>query len=227
VRLAIPCIALFVSLGGVSYGVATGFVDSREIRNNTIRGGDVHNNSLRTYDIRNNEVRGFDVRDSSIQANDIAADAVSGADVAESSLLEVPNAAQADTAPTVSVLKTIPPKSFLTLNSPVTLLTHGPLTVIAACDRESPGNGTAARVQVQSTEPGAAAGTVEVPDLTPGAPVTVVELIAPFGSSVADDSPIFAMAGGKALTGELHLSAIAIGAGGYACGFSGRVVVEG
>ena len=34
--LVISCIALFVSMGGVSYGVATGFIDSREIRNNTV-----------------------------------------------------------------------------------------------------------------------------------------------------------------------------------------------
>ena len=43
--LVIACIALFVSLGGVSYGVATGFIDSREIKNNTIRSKDMRNNT--------------------------------------------------------------------------------------------------------------------------------------------------------------------------------------
>ena len=45
--LVISCIALFVSLGGVSYGVATGAIDGREIKNNTITGSDVKNKSLR------------------------------------------------------------------------------------------------------------------------------------------------------------------------------------
>ena len=85
--LVISCIALFVSLGGVSYGVATGYIDSREIRNNTITSGDVRNNTLRTFDIRNNEVRGFDIRNSTIQGRDVAFDTLTGSDIAESSLV--------------------------------------------------------------------------------------------------------------------------------------------
>jgi hypothetical protein len=99
--LVISCIALFVSLGGVSYGVATGFIDSREIRNNTIRSGDVRNNTLRTFDIRNNEVRGFDIRNSSIQGRDVAFNTLTGVDVAEASLGEVPKATSATDATTV------------------------------------------------------------------------------------------------------------------------------
>ena len=45
--LVISCIALFVALGGVSYGVATGAINGREIKNNTITGADVKNKSLR------------------------------------------------------------------------------------------------------------------------------------------------------------------------------------
>ena len=48
----IATIALFAALGGTSYGVATGFIDSREIKNGTIRGKDVRNNDLRGADIR-------------------------------------------------------------------------------------------------------------------------------------------------------------------------------
>ena len=99
--LVISCIALFVSMGGVSYGVATGFIDSREIRNNTITSGDVRNNTLRTFDIRNNEVRGFDVRNSSLQGRDIAFNTLTGADINESTIAKVPSAAQADNATTV------------------------------------------------------------------------------------------------------------------------------
>jgi hypothetical protein len=49
--LVIALIALFVSIGGVSYGLATGSVNSREIKNNTIRSKDVRNNALRAVDI--------------------------------------------------------------------------------------------------------------------------------------------------------------------------------
>jgi hypothetical protein len=96
--LVISCVALFLSLGGVSYGVATGFIDSREIRNNTITNRDVRNNTLRTLDIRNNEVRGFDIRNSSIQGRDVAFNTLTGADISESSLTKVPSAAAADSA---------------------------------------------------------------------------------------------------------------------------------
>ena len=57
---ALGAIALFVALGGTSYAVATGSIDGREIKNNTVRG----------TDIRNNSVRGTDIRDKSLLAKD-------------------------------------------------------------------------------------------------------------------------------------------------------------
>src|SRR5918992_1558514 len=106
--LVIACVALFVSLGGVSYGLAKGSVDSREIknnsvrsvdvRNNNLRSKDVRNNTLRTFDIRNNEVRGFDIRQSTIQGRDVAFNTLTGDDVSEESLGKVPTAGTADTA---------------------------------------------------------------------------------------------------------------------------------
>lgn len=86
--LIIACIALFVSLGGVSYGVATGFIDSREIKNNTIR----------TQDLRNNDVRGRDIRNSTIGGRDIAFNTITGQDVNESKLGKVPDADKLDGA---------------------------------------------------------------------------------------------------------------------------------
>lgn len=74
--LAVAFLALFVSLGGVSYGVATGFIDSREIRDNTVR----------TRDIRNNDVRGRDIRNSTILGRDVALNTLRGADIDESRL---------------------------------------------------------------------------------------------------------------------------------------------
>ena len=76
--LVISLIALFVSLSGVSYGVATGFIDSREIKNNEIRSLDIRNNEIRTRDLRNNEVRGIDIRNSTVQGRDVALNTLTG-----------------------------------------------------------------------------------------------------------------------------------------------------
>jgi hypothetical protein len=84
--LLISCLALFISLGGVSYGVATGFIDSREVKNNT----------LRTQDLRNNDVRGKDIRNSTIGGRDVAFNTLTGADINESRLTKVPDADKLD-----------------------------------------------------------------------------------------------------------------------------------
>ena len=76
----IASIALFVSLGGVSYGVATGSIDSREIKNNNIRGKDI--------------------RTGTVASSDVADNSLTGGDVVESSLGTVPNATNAGRANT-------------------------------------------------------------------------------------------------------------------------------
>jgi hypothetical protein len=96
--LVIALLALFISLSGVSYGVATGFIDSREIKNNEIRSLDIRDNQIRSRDIRNNEVRGRDIRNSTVQSRDIAINAVRGEDVKEDTLAKVPSALLADSA---------------------------------------------------------------------------------------------------------------------------------
>jgi hypothetical protein len=83
---AIASLALFVSLSGVSYGVATGFIDSREIRNETIVSRDIKNSTVRTQDLRNNEIRGADVRNSTITGRDVALNTLGGQDIDESKL---------------------------------------------------------------------------------------------------------------------------------------------
>jgi hypothetical protein len=106
--LVIALIALFISLSGVAYGVATGSIDSREIAQNTIRSGDVRNNEVRsrdlrnnevrTRDLRNNEVRGVDIRNSTVQGREVALNTLTGDDIDESRLGKVPSATSADTA---------------------------------------------------------------------------------------------------------------------------------
>jgi hypothetical protein len=102
--LVISCIALFLALGGVSYGVATGSIDGREIKNNSVRSKDVRNNTLQTFDIRNNQVRGFDIRNSTVQGRDVALNTLTGADISEASLAKVPLAANADSAATATTV---------------------------------------------------------------------------------------------------------------------------
>lgn len=100
--MVIALIALFVSLSGVSYGVATGFIDSREIKDNEVRTRDLRNNDVRTRDLRNNEVRGIDIRNSTVQGRDIGLNTVTGEDVNESTLGKVPSAGTADSAGTAT-----------------------------------------------------------------------------------------------------------------------------
>lgn len=60
--LVIALIALFVSLGGVSYGLASGSISSREIEDNSIRGKDVRRNQVTSREIRGRSIDGTDIR---------------------------------------------------------------------------------------------------------------------------------------------------------------------
>jgi hypothetical protein len=90
--LVIACLALFVSMGGVSYGFATGEVDGREIKNGAVTNLDIRNGTITTKDLRNNEVRGADIRNSTIGGRDVALDTLGGNDIKESTLGKVPDA---------------------------------------------------------------------------------------------------------------------------------------
>jgi hypothetical protein len=76
--------ALFIALGGTSYAV--------------IRVGseDIVNNSLRSADLRNNTVSSKDIRDRTIRARDVGRNRIGGRVINESSLGQVPRAADAD-----------------------------------------------------------------------------------------------------------------------------------
>lgn len=54
--MIVALVALFVALGGVSYGVAVGFVDSRDIKNNTVRSKDVRNGTLTGSDVKHDGI---------------------------------------------------------------------------------------------------------------------------------------------------------------------------
>lgn len=93
---AIACLALFVSLGGVSYGVATGSIDGREIADNTIRSKDVRNNGILSRDLRNNDIRAIDIRNNTLRGRDIAPNTLTDDQIDESKLTQVPSALDAD-----------------------------------------------------------------------------------------------------------------------------------
>ena len=64
--MVVALIALFVAMGGVSYGVATGTIDSREIKNNSVRSRDLRNHSVTGKDIRQNSLGGAEIKESSL-----------------------------------------------------------------------------------------------------------------------------------------------------------------
>jgi hypothetical protein len=79
-------LALFLALTGTSYAVATGSINSREIRDNSVRSRDVRNNSVTGRDLRNGRVSGRDLRDGSASGADLRDGSVSGADIADNTV---------------------------------------------------------------------------------------------------------------------------------------------
>jgi len=66
--LAISLIALFVAMGGTSYGLARNSIDSREIRNNDVRSSDLRNNDVRSKDVRNGSLLSKDFKSGQLPA---------------------------------------------------------------------------------------------------------------------------------------------------------------
>lgn len=120
--LVIAVIALFISLGGVSYGLATGSIDSREIRNNTVRSKDIRNSQVLSRDIRNSTVRG----------RDVGLNSLGGLDIDESKLGRVPTAARAFTADSVSSVRVLP-RVVAAPGQTRPVATAGPLTLQLRC----------------------------------------------------------------------------------------------
>jgi hypothetical protein len=185
--LVIACLALFLSLGGVSYGVATGFIDSREIKNNTIRSKDVRNNTLRTFDIRNNEVRGFDIRNSSVQGRDVAFNTLTGADISEADLAKVPSAAAADSATTAGSVGGVGMRRFNYAaeggSGFVEILNFGGLRLEARC-QQAPVNLEVRGVPANAESELRSSFTAVAPLLVDGDGAGVIALAAPDGTAV-------------------------------------------
>ena len=76
----VATLALFLALGGVSYGAIS--IRSRSIVNNTVR----------TQDLRNNDIRSKDIHNRTIVGRDVLTNTITGLQVREGSLAKVPDA---------------------------------------------------------------------------------------------------------------------------------------
>jgi hypothetical protein len=226
--LIVALIALFVSLSGVSYGVATGFIDSREIKNNEVRSLDLRNNQIRTRDLRNNEIRGIDIRNSTVQSRDIALNAVTGDDVREDTLQKVPSALQADSATTattaggVNTLRVIGPTTVAEGAPAVVLATHGPFTVRGEC-----ATGTEAQLTISTSENNSAAGGTgaQNPDLdVVDGPFQIAALSDPVNRYAHSTAFAFSPSG-RSFTGQFGLYRDTLATG--SCRFHGHLALAG
>lgn len=224
--LVIACVALFASLGGVSYGVATGFIDSREIKNNTIR----------TQDLRNNEVRGRDIRNSTIGGRDVALNTLTGSDINESKLGKVPSADSADSAGTAGKAASVDtqhpiPLTAVAEGSTATLASYDPFTVTGTC---APGGGgsTDAGITVATSESGSATATDRDFGPADGA-VSVVAPTASTNDSAGGDPNLndytfsASAPSGRAFTAVVSALADADAGASGVCRFHGTVTVDG
>jgi hypothetical protein len=64
--LVIACISLFIALGGVSYGVATGSIDSREIKDGSIRNKDFKDGTLRGQEAKRDGFGGGAIKEKTL-----------------------------------------------------------------------------------------------------------------------------------------------------------------
>ena len=65
---AIGLLALFVALGGTSYAVATGSINSREIKNGSIRSKDIRDGQVSTRDVKNASLLSADFKPGQLPA---------------------------------------------------------------------------------------------------------------------------------------------------------------
>ncbi len=74
--MIVASVALFVALGGTSYAVATGSIDSREIRNGTITEKDVKFRGLQGSDIADGALAARDIKAGSLTADRLVGGAI-------------------------------------------------------------------------------------------------------------------------------------------------------
>jgi hypothetical protein len=121
-------IAVFLVLGGAT-AIAAKKIGTKQLKANSVTTGKIKKNAVTTAKIKNN--------------------AVTGAKVHESTLGEVPLAANATTT---SVIKTS--KGTVSINQEATALEHGPLKIIVKCLDTNADNDLEARAYIASSTDG-------------------------------------------------------------------------
>jgi hypothetical protein len=194
--------ALFVSLGGVSYGVATGSIDSREIKDGSIRNRDFKDGTLRGNEAKRN---GF-----------------GGGAIKESTLGKVKAAASTDTFGGMAARRLERFTLENGTNRPV--LTEGPFTLTANC-RTDGANQVAEIVITSSTNDAAVDAAQKDTDLDVGQSAQMVGASAPTGTPAFDQESsgaAVATDGTELLGQELYAGVGVLGETGN-CRFGGVV----
>ena len=84
--MVVALIALFVSLGGVSWAVAVNSIGTKAIKDNAVQGRDVRDETLESRDIVNGGLQSRDVRDGALRGVDINDQSIGGVDIASNTL---------------------------------------------------------------------------------------------------------------------------------------------
>jgi hypothetical protein len=84
--MLVALIALFVSLGGVSWAVATGSIGSKALKDNSIQGRDVRDETLESRDVVNGGLQSRDIRDGALRGVDVHDRSIGGIDLAANTL---------------------------------------------------------------------------------------------------------------------------------------------
>jgi hypothetical protein len=194
--------ALFVSLGGVSYGVATGSIDSREIKNGSIRNRDF--------------------KDGTLRGNEAKRDGWGGGAIKESTLGKVKESSSTDTFGGMAARRI----ARFTLNNGTNqvVLTEGPFTLRAVC-RTAGANQVAEIVIASSTNDAAVDAATKDTDLDVGQSAQMVAASAPTGTPAFDQEgsgAAIATDGTELLGQELYAGVGVLGEAGK-CRFGGVV----
>ena len=163
--LLVASLALFVSLGGVSYGLAKNVIGSKQIKNNSVRGKDVRNRGLTGKDVKRNSLRGTQINEATLGKVPNAA----SADIAASanSAGRAHTAGEAENVKVLPLMKVAPSATNDDLDAAraaatrIPLYSAGSLTIYAKCFADPPGPdmgnnpGVTAEVFVESAQNGA------------------------------------------------------------------------
>ena len=84
--MVVALVALFVSLGGVSWAVAVNSIGTKALKDNSVQGRDVRDETLESRDVVNGGLQSRDVRDAALRGVDINERSIGGVDLASNTL---------------------------------------------------------------------------------------------------------------------------------------------